>query len=134
MDIGEKYLLFVIKENDQYVSMWNGYKVIGSNLDNFQLTPIHSNPDEAMLQVFINSGGIETDFKHQDGKLFWNKDGEMILIYDYDSNKDSENNISEVESENSKNILVVGLTVFFTLLCIFVIAIILVINKRIIKK
>ncbi|MDD4352428.1 MAG: hypothetical protein PHU71_05670 [Candidatus Gracilibacteria bacterium] len=58
---GKKYLMSLNKNDNFYVPAWGIYEITGTDYLNAKLVKNESIDDEA-LQIFINSGGTESDF------------------------------------------------------------------------
>lgn len=106
--VGKKYLMSLNKSDNFYIPVWGIYEVRGDNYSDMQLVKNESIDDEA-IQIFINSGGTESDFAFD-----WSGD-EPVLI------RKGEN--QEVEPKE-KNILWYGVgigTLIIVLSLVFVI-------------
>ncbi len=60
-EVGKKYLMSLNKVDSLYIPAWGIFEIAGENYADAQLLENTSLDDEA-LQIFLNSGGKETDF------------------------------------------------------------------------
>src|SRR3989338_1733410 len=85
--IDKKYVMSLNKDDNFYTPAWGTYEVAGSNYSDAKLVRIKY-PDDAALQVFINSGGTERDFHFDGDKVFWRPSNgqKEKLIYSKEKN------------------------------------------------
>lgn len=82
--VGKKFVMSLNKTGNFYIPAWGVYAVTGTTYSDAQLIK-NTTDEDAALQIFINSGGIEKDFwfttEKGVNKAYMSKDGSDIEIY-----------------------------------------------------
>lgn len=80
VSVGKKYFLSLTKKEEAYFSEWGIYEITGNGYSDAKLAR-NQFPDDAVIQIFINSGGTKTNLYFIDDKVYLREGADDHQIY-----------------------------------------------------
>ncbi len=107
ISVGGTYLMSLNTTGDHYVPAWNIFALKGTTYADAEILPTASPSTDAIMQIFINSGGIETEFYGVGEQIFWRSRDGKIDTQIYPVIKEARAS-ADVRVLNAKNLFFLG--------------------------